>query len=227
VFDVDGTLCDTCDVDDEMFCLTSSADLGVPIDASSWRDSPHVTDTGISAWLSARYRGRAPTSVETAAFATSLERAFRAECDRAPARFAPIRGSRAFLSALEATGCRYAIATGGRAQTARFKLEAAELPTEHLLASSDDSPDRAVIFELARRRRLADGGEARAVLVGDGVWDVATAIRLRWGMVGVGVGERADRLREAGARVILPDFTDRAAWLEALVRAPVPVPDAG
>lgn len=224
VFDVDGTLCDTCGVDDEMFCATTSAQLGVSIHAAAWHDSPHITDTGISAWLWTRHRGRVPTDDESQAFAAALESAFRAERDRNPARFSPIPGAEQFLDDLESAGWRYAIATGGRARTAAFKLEAAGLATDRLFASSDDSPDRREIFELARRRLVEQEGGAptRIVLVGDGVWDVRTAAQLGWRMVGIGAGERANRLREAGASIVIPDFTNRSAALAAMEHASVP-----
>lgn len=224
VLDVDGTLCDTCSVDDEMFCVTAAAQLGVPIHPASWRDTPHVTDTGISTWLWIKHRGRAPTPAESEEFAVAFESALQAERDRAPGRFAAIAGARGFLDYLEANGWRYAIATGGLARTARLKLEAARLPATRLLASSEDSPNRREIFDLARRR-LVDregGAPTRIVLMGDGVWDVRTAAQLGWSMVGIAVGERANRLREAGAGIVLADFADHTAALAAVRQASVP-----
>jgi phosphoglycolate phosphatase-like HAD superfamily hydrolase len=224
VFDVDGTLCDTCSVDDEIFCTTTSAQLGVPIHPWAWHDAPHVTDTGISAWLWTQHRGRVPTAAESEEFAVAFEAALRAERDRAPQRFAPIAGARLFLDHLIASGWRYAIATGGRARTAGLKLEAAGLPTDRLLASSDDSPDRREIFDLARRRLVErEGGTpTRIVLVGDGVWDLRTAAQLGWSMVGIGITEGATRLREAGASTVISDFTNHAAALAAVEHASVP-----
>jgi len=225
VFDVDGTLCDTCGVDDEIFSATTTAQLGVPIDATAWRDAPHVSDTGISAWLWTRHRGRVPTAAESEEFAVALERAFVEAHARAPARFAAILGASALLAELTVREWRYAIATGGRGRTARLKLSLAKLPTDRLFASSDDSPDRREIFGLAQRRlvREAGGAPLRTVLVGDGVWDVRTAAALGWGMVGIGTGERARLLREAGATVVLRDFADLAVALAALEDATVPV----
>jgi phosphoglycolate phosphatase-like HAD superfamily hydrolase len=49
--------------------------------------------------------------------------------------------------------------------------------------------------------------------------DVSAAVALRLPFVGVGRGERADRLREAGARAVLGDFADLAATLEMITSA--------
>ncbi|MEX1113151.1 MAG: hypothetical protein WED32_01710, partial [Patescibacteria group bacterium] len=108
--------------------------------------------------------------------------------------------------------------------TARLKLAAAGLPTERLLASSDDSPDRRAIFDRARHRTKEREGRTPSdiVLVGDGVWDVRTAAQLGRRFVGIGVVARAETLRNAGADVVIADDRDREAALDALKRATMP-----
>jgi phosphoglycolate phosphatase-like HAD superfamily hydrolase len=226
VFDIDGTLCDTCAVDDEVFSAVTAVQLGIPLEAVVWDECPHITDTGISAWLSARHRGRDPSPEESEAFAVAFESALRTEWGRKPDRFRAMPGAAAFLSQLTELGCIYAIATGGRDRTARLKLAAAGLPADRLLASSDDSRARTEIFSLALSR-LGDSNEThrrRIVLVGDGVWDVRTAAQLGWAMVGVGSGERATRLRAAGANVVIPHFEDKVAFANAIQQATAPLP---
>src|SRR5687768_8615503 len=60
VFDVDGTLCDTCEVDDVGFCEVAAEMLGVPVPPASWKAAPEITDAGILAWLWDRHLGRRP-----------------------------------------------------------------------------------------------------------------------------------------------------------------------
>jgi phosphoglycolate phosphatase-like HAD superfamily hydrolase len=93
--------------------------------------------------------------------------------------------------------------------------------------SSDLHPTREGILEIAiRRMRERHGVSAydRIVSLGDGVWDVSAAATLRLPFVGVGRGARADRLRAAGARAVLGDFTDLAATLETMGSAEPPRP---
>ena len=52
--------------------------------------------------------------------------------------------------------------------------------------------------------------------VGDGGWDAKAAQQLKWGFVGIGSGARADRLRQAGAEVVIPDYLAEA-FLSVLV----------
>src|SRR5262245_37843141 len=64
----------------------------------------------------------------------------------------------------------------------------------------------------------------RIVSVGDGVWDVRTAARLGLAFVGVGSGERAEMLSEAGAGHVIPDFEDVDRFFVYLEKAEAPVP---
>jgi phosphoglycolate phosphatase-like HAD superfamily hydrolase len=118
-----------------------------------------------------------------------------------------------------------AIATGGWSPSARLKLAAAGLDDPRLvLACSSDAVTRTEILELAhgRARERVGADFQRVVSVGDAAWDVRTAAELRWPFVGIGRGARARALREAGAAIVLPDFTDRAAVYAALDAATVP-----
>src|SRR5262245_1993947 len=63
----------------------------------------------------------------------------------------------------------------------------------------------------------------RIVSVGDGVWDVNTAARLGLAFIGVGAGGRAETLRDAGAKHVIPDFEDVDRFFECLEEAEAPV----
>jgi phosphoglycolate phosphatase-like HAD superfamily hydrolase len=59
--------------------------------------------------------------------------------------------------------------------------------------------------------------------VGDGVWDVRTAARLGLAFIGVANGARADALREAGAKHVIPNFDDAERFFACLEEAEAPV----
>ena len=75
-----------------------------------------------------------------------------------------------------------------------------------------------ILCELARERAEAFYARRfdRVVSIGDGVWDVQTAIELDVPFVGIGIGARADQLRLAGASIVLPDYSDVDAFMAAL-----------
>lgn len=224
IFDIDGTLCDTNAVDDECFVRACEAVFGIAGPDLDWAQAPQVTDAGISEWWCRQTRGRAPASGEAAAFLDRFLVGLRQALDEAPERFRPVRGAPELLPRLREVGWRVGVATGGWGQSARLKLAAAGLAEERVLACSDDTPDRVEIFRLAQQRALAAGpeGVTRTVLVGDAPWDVRVAHALGWPFVGVAAGPCADRLREAGAVDVIPDFLDVERVLVLLERAAVP-----
>ena len=133
-----------------------------------------------------------------------------------------VPGARALLRALrEDARFELAIATGAWRRSATLKLAAAEIDIAGLVfASADDAVDRGEIVRKAMVQ-LA-GGVDRAIFVGDGLWDVATASRLGLGFLGIGSGERAAALRGAGVGSVLADFLDTPAVVEKLWATAMP-----
>ena len=60
------------------------------------------------------------------------------------------------------------------------------------------------------------GSFAGAVYFGDGCWDLVASRCLGIGFIGVAEGSRAERLREEGARFVLPDLRDHSGILSIL-----------
>jgi phosphoglycolate phosphatase-like HAD superfamily hydrolase len=104
-----------------------------------------------------------------------------------------------------------------------LKASGLEVP-DMLLACANDAVSREEIVRLARDRaaKLRGGSYDRVVSIGDGVWDVRTAIDLDVPFIGIAAEERADRLRGAGAMIVLADYSDLDAFMIALENATVP-----
>lgn len=223
LFDLDGTLTRTNEVDGSCFLAAVEAELGVLAEAD-WSRYRHCTDEGIGTELWLRHVGAPPAAADLARlrrrFLVLLRRAARAE----PHRFDAVDGALELLRQLPAAGWTSVIATGAWEASARLKLRAARLPIDLPLFACDSCPSREAILAraLAYCGDAARGTVERAVSIGDGVWDVAAAAALGLPFVGVATGVRADRLREAGARVVIADFRDLGATLDALQSAPVP-----
>jgi len=161
---------------------------------------------------------RSPTDDELQTFADAYESALCRELQHAPHRFSVVRGVPSLLKRLFTEKWDVAIATGGWSRLARLKLAATRIPEELLLASSDDSPDRSKIFHLAQERAAKRRGEsyAKTVLVGDGIWDVRVAAAHGWCFLGVGKGDRSERLLAEGATAVVEDFLDLSRVLNLL-----------
>lgn len=222
IFDLDGTLCDTVDVDDACYRETAAAALQVPADDVDWRSAPHHTDSGIARWLWERFRSRPPTREEVEAFQRDFFRRLEARRVEDGRRFLPIEGALPFLNSLRQGGATVGIGTGAWRVSAELKLAAAQLDLGLLYATADDGETRAEIFSLACARAAPRAQWAPdTVLVGDGVWDVETARQLGWRFIGVGTGAVAARLREAGAAEVVPNFLGLNAT-DVLHRARIP-----
>ena len=225
VFDIDGTLTDTNAVDEECF-LRAVADV-LCLDAAGllWSEAPHVTDSDLLRWLCQRYCGRPLRQGEAEETIGRFLELLHRELRSTPERFRAMPGAPAVFGHLRESGWEVALATGGWEPSARLKLAAAGLAAEDLpLASASDAPTRPEILELAVRRtsELSGGAFSRIVALGDAIWDLEAATALSWPFVGVASGERASRLRAAGASVVLQDLADLAALHAALEAAAVP-----
>jgi len=225
VFDIDGTLTDTNDVDDECFRRAVADIFALTHTSVDWSDAPHITDSSLARWLCQTHCRRDASDAELARVTAHFVDLLRQELALVPARFAAIPGARGLFADLRAAGWWVALATGGWFLSAVLKLRAAGLhEPEIVLASASDALTRPEIFNLACQRAVENHRQpfARVVFVGDAPWDVRTAAEL--GHAFVGVGRRAESLREAGATIVLSHFHDREAVLRALETADVPVP---
>jgi phosphoglycolate phosphatase-like HAD superfamily hydrolase len=224
IFDIDGTLTDTAGVDDDCYRETIAEALGVAPSAIDWSGAAHVTDSEIFRWLSQVHgRDEPDERVMARARARFVER-LSVQLSAAPTRFSSIRGAGTMLRDLPQRDWCVAFATGGWGPSALLKLRVAEITLdEAVFACADDARTRADIVRLARDRAESfyERHFDRVVSVGDGVWDVQTAAALRLPFVGIGKGAHAERLRTAGAQIVVSDYADLDEFRNALdVAAP-------
>jgi len=225
IFDIDGTLTDTNGVDDDCYRTAIADALGVAPSVIDWSGAAHVTDSEIFRWLCTVHRRCEPSVDDVARARSQFVDRLSAQLDAAPTRFTEIRGASTMLSRIAGRGWSIAVATGGWGPSARLKLRVAELEIEDaVFASADDAHSRSDIVRLARDRAevFYERRFDRVVSIGDGLWDVQTAIELDVPFIGIAGHERAERLRAAGAGTVLPDYSDLAAFMTALDNATTP-----
>jgi phosphoglycolate phosphatase-like HAD superfamily hydrolase len=216
VFDIDGTLTDTMDVDVQCYEAAVRSGLGLEI-PEDWPDFDEVTDAAILATACER-GGLEPPSADTQARIADAVGALLAVALReSPERFMPVAGARSVFAHLRASGWLVAMATGAWRPSALVKLDGAAIPHVDVpLATSSDHASRAAIIRHAVQRLGADDEEA-VVYVGDGVWDGRAAGSLGYGFLGVSRGDGSE-LRRVGAGGVVRDFTDVPSLLAQLHR---------
>lgn len=217
IFDIDGTLTRTAEVDEVCYVRAFEEELGWTGISTEWAGYPSCTDEAIALEIFARHGGRPPRDGEI----DRVRRRFLSLLEAALAEdtFTEIPGAGEALRRLQSDPCfRVALATGAWESSARLKLRTAGLEVDGIpFASSDDHPHREEIVRRAIARAEAGNGPFESIVsVGDGVWDVRTARALGIGFVGIGSGERAERLRREGAERVFEDFRDWEAFVEGL-----------
>jgi len=208
VFDVDGTLIDSMAIDTECYIGAFNDHLPGTCASADWENYRHVTDSGVAIELYRRQFGREPTTQELRSFQDLY-------LDRLKTRLAPpenslteISGAAQLLADLRRDSrFAVAIATGAWKTPIHLRLAAAGIDVgDFPFAPADDAVERRTIFSLAAER--TGGVFRRIVLVGDGIWDVATAKALGWCFIGIGTGPQAAVLREAGAMNVIENYLD-------------------
>lgn len=219
VFDVDGTLACTSKVDDECWQKAALDILGIDGISTDWGTYEHSTDEAIASELIRDHTdffdviGKVHEVRDR--FRDLVLEAGKSDSDL----FSAMPGAPALFSYLADAGWESAIATGGWELTARYKLSTAGVPHENIPAAfADDAHPRSEIIQLAQRRAEEKTGKSfdHVVYVGDGVWDVCAARELEIGFVGCATFPRSRALEQAGAKCVLPCFSNPKLLLNAL-----------
>lgn len=211
MFDIDGTLTESSDLDSAAYLRALGDVFGFGSVSADWDSYTHVTDSGILKEICRTRRGDDPTLDELARFRARLLELL-AEGASARGGIRPVPGAPEVLSRLLASR-EYAVAyaSGAWADSAFFKLRSAGLPTKGIPSCfADDDYSREGICTLARCRaesRYRSPFE-RVVYVGDGAWDVRTALKLGYSFIGVGRALGAAGTGAQGNIGLLPDYED-------------------
>ncbi len=231
VFDIDGTLTRSKAADGECYADAWKDEFGVENVSVHTEDFIHSTDSGVASEIFLERLGREGTEDEVARLIARFVGLMRERAGRSPEDFELVPGAGAALARLRDDGnWALAIATGCWRRSADFKIRAAGLDVEGIpLATSDELLQREDIVSSAIREakvlhgiKGADGGFGKTVYVGDGVWDCRAAARMKIAFLGVHDTRDPAPLREAGARVIIRDYSDLDVFLKGLEAAGVP-----
>jgi len=227
VFDIDGTLLRSVELDDKCFVRALAEVLGIDGVAADWTRYEHPTDSGLLREIVHRHHARHPTDEEIDLVRQRCCQLLSLIVLRSRSAIRQVAGASQLIERLrcDSRWCA-AIASGSWQATAQIKLGAAGIDASGLPAAfADDSFDRSEILSLAIQRageQYRTDGFQKVVYVGDGIWDVAAARRQAVAFLGVGGSVAAGPLTQAGAASILGDFSEIRAVFQALDEARVP-----
>lgn len=217
VFDIDGTLTQTTQVDGEFFKRAIQSVLP-SVELDSFDAFVEMTDTAILREICSAQGESEYASIEGRVleqFMAGLSTALEAS----PASFHATPGAKKIFSAVRDAGWVPAIATGAWRPSAELKLDAAEIPTTRIpLATSSEAMRRVDIIRAAVSEATSGAAPAELVYVGDGSWDIRACRELGIGFIGRAEGEADEGLRRNGAQAVVADFDEVGSFLDLLSR---------
>ncbi|MCW3464141.1 HAD family hydrolase [Chitinophaga nivalis] len=192
IFDIDGTLTDTTEIDDHCFTRALSDTFGFQQFETNYGHYENTTDSGIIDQLFRERNGRTYTLAEREAFITHFCVLLEQSYAQDPHHFREIRKAGKILTTL----CRQetvsiGLATGGWRQSALFKLQCAGIDITGCAAASfaqDAIARRDIIGHTIRQLNEKNRYEAPLsdiIYVGDGKWDYQATCQLGIGFIGI------------------------------------------
>ena len=221
IFDIDGTLTRTNEVDDECFVRAFAASHQITNIETDWTKYKHVTDSGLVSEILNERLGQSPNEKDFLAFKSRFIENLNEFAFADETLFTEVPNAKAMLEKISLEkDWAIALATGCFYDSARLKLEKAKINIgDFPIATADDAVSREEILQIAINKSLTyykQGEFEKIVSIGDGVWDVRTAKNLNLDFVGIADDERADKLRHEGAEIIIEDYTDYESFIEYL-----------
>lgn len=216
IFDIDGTLTRTVDLDTEAYAAAFRRTFGAALPSLDWASYLNATESGVATEAATVVLGRSPEPAELGAMQDEFVILLSEAMAGLPPAELEIPGARRLLQRLVDEGHHVALATGCWRRSAEAKLRAAGLDLTGLpMATADDAVQRKAIMSIAAARAGHDP-EGRHVYVGDGLWDMRAAAALGWEFIGV--GPSGCRLEQNGVRRLVPHFGDERVVSELLAQ---------
>lgn len=211
IFDNDGTICDTQEVEGRCYALAIERVTGLSLSTHDWSAYKEPTSAAIVREMLA---GDVALREKEERIKHEFCQLMRDERPLHPGDFLPILGAVEFIDRLQREGIRVAIATGGFDIEAQFKLECCGIDLSAFPhATSSDIPSRSDIIALAASR--AGFKLASVVYFGDAPWDIEACAKL--GIPMIGIGRRYAKLRSLGVENTFRDYSEPDRIMNALL----------
>ncbi len=221
MFDVDGTLTLSNEVDAECFILAMKKAFNINHIDPDWSKYKFVTDSGIFSEIFEFHFQRKPGLKDFDLIKRYFLQNLQDEIFKSKSCCSEISGAvSAFHRLKNDNNYALSFATGCWQESAEIKLKCAgfnffEIP----FASAADSMEREKIMLIslnrARRRYNVQNFDSIAY-VGDGVWDVVASKNLGFNFIGIAANTEKQKLLDSGAKFVISDFEDFDRFLKIL-----------
>lgn len=224
VFDIDGTLLDSTEIDENCFVRALKDEYNVAHIDERWETYKSVTDGCVFEEIFEKTFSRKPTAPETRRMVRRFLMYIKESLAEQNSVINPIPGAGEILERLAAhPEWEVTVASGGWRESALFKLRQAKLYLDGIpLATSSEEKLREEIVALSieKAKTHYDVSEfEKIVSVGDAPWDVKAAEQLNLAFIGIGNG---DRFKPFPGCKYFENFEDHPRFFRNLEQAKVP-----
>lgn len=213
IFDIDGTLTNTLNVDDLAYLEAVKEICCIDINDAEWQEIKSVstgTDSAITMNIYQRYFFRAPKNEEVIAIQNRFYSILNSTLIAEPAAFKEIEGASGLFKEIQCKNdYNVAIATGCWKATADLKLSAIGINTSEIpMSTADDFQIRSDIVKnavnMSKKFYKIDEYD-KIYYVGDGHWDFAASQELGLEFIGIDY-DYSGLLGNLGADRVINDF---------------------
>ncbi|MCP5103875.1 MAG: HAD family phosphatase [bacterium] len=224
VFDIDGTLLDSTEIDENCFVRALKDEYKVAHIDERWENYKSVTDGFVFEEIFENTFSRKPTVPETRRMIQRFLMYIENSLMDRNGIINQIRGAGEILELLNAhPEWETAVASGGWRESALFKLQQAKLVIDGTpLVTSSEEKIRERIVSLCIEKAKTHYGVSdfeKIVSVGDAAWDVKAAEQLKLAFIGIG---NSGRFKMFPGCKHVEDFKDRSRFLRYLDESEVP-----
>lgn len=189
IFDIDGTLTKTNEIDHLCFILTTQKFISTDFKTFEATTFTHFTDSCIIVELYERYLNRQPSLEEIKQFQDCYFGLLESYLKKEPHYFQAIEGATSILSTLHQKGWAIALATGCWKDSAYIKLKGGGIDIKDTpIGTASDAVTRQDVMNIALKRAEqyyhVDKFD-HVVYIGDGLWDRHSCATLAMPFVGM------------------------------------------
>jgi phosphoglycolate phosphatase-like HAD superfamily hydrolase len=212
IFDIDGTLCESDNVDDKCYIQAFKEALDLNISDMNWNNYEHVTDSGIAYRIFDEIYNRTPREDEISKLKERYEYLLWKSYNENPGSFREIDGSVNLVRKINLmedwVTC---IASGGWGTAVKMKLKILNLDTLKIpIGNSDYHISKHDIIKLLIEESKAKNKLSlfeKVIYVGDREYDYRTAQGLLIDFIGIDF-RRNGLLKKSGAEKVVNNYKD-------------------
>lgn len=212
IFDIDGTLADTKEVEDKCFTKAFKDTFNIDITNERWENFQDVTDWGITEEIINREWNRKPRKDEIQLMISNFVGMLKIERAKDINQFQEVKGARVIFNELRNDNqFKLGIATGAWEASAKMKLETIGIDLDGICFSNSNhhKSRESITQDVVNQLKInSKDTPERIIYFGDGEWDLKTCQNLNIEFIGIDINNDG-KLKKLGAEAVFRNYLDK------------------